>query len=177
MISIPLDSFAKQGISADKLASIMAGEGFAPDTYEIRRGAIVTQNIEAARLLNRIRAYTNQSESMPLFLLKVRFKSGEEAFYVTKDPRKIKQDISWEDDQITADEAILTSSGAMRVNSPNQYLDLSRADLKRKYFDRHGGLLVRQFPSLNRDANFIHALLEKGFYVRYGDETGYLFVD
>jgi hypothetical protein len=65
----------------------------------------------------------------------------------------------------------------MKVNPANKFMDLSRSELRRKYFDPHGGLLVKKFRSLNEDPGFIYALLEKGFYVRYGDETGYLFVD
>jgi len=175
MLEIDISFVDYSDITNDDLADLLLKKGFQLNEFNVQNQVLLTKNLDIAIYVNKIHAYTNTLENQPYFMLKV-IHEEEEYICITYNPWSIKSDISYEDEIVKLHKSEDLNE-VFIVDPATSYLNIKRDNLRKKYFDEQGGLLIKKYRYLNDDYNFIYALIKKGFYAYIGDEAGYLFIE
>jgi len=163
----------------EEIEEIILDKGYGKEEYQIVDNTLITRNKSLAILLNRFRAFSIPSHSSPYVVLNVQDKSNNRGVCVTTRPWEIRSNIKWTDEMVLIkdiNDDFVNNCIASNLDT-SKYKNLDRDEIIKKYFNKSGGLLIKEYPELIENPEFIYFLIQNGFYASVNCEAGYLYIE
>lgn len=93
--------------------------------------------------------------------------------------RKAASDLTWDDEVVIVNdlnEDFVRDCIVSNIET-SVYKNLSRREIREKYFDNQGGLLILDYPELESDLEFIYFVIQNGFCATVNCVVGYLCIE
>lgn len=178
--SVPLDFLSQIDGGTDWLRGALAAQGY-PGDYTIENETLTTQEGDILAAVNIIRAFANgaQGASMhgPIARVKVLDQSGPQ-ICLTSTLSTVHPGVAPEFFASYFEKADAEGTGlrgCVAEDRQNPYWDMDHIDIREMFDD--SGVLLPEHEDLVTDTDFIHRLIELGFYVSTDGFSGRLQVE